>query len=203
MALASKLEIPGGTFNDPDLYLDTSDLKQFGTTVIAKAMRRSRPFVEAFYVAWNTNHIKTRVRPDEHDEQAVFISMARTAHCDVHSVPNGGVRGQTKNEAIQEVGKLKREGMSPGAPDVIVVSGPPVPPADSVPIVAIEFKKSNGSLGDFSPLQLKWLETYHTKTGGRADACGAFGYDAGLAMLEFRGYAVPPRSTDKYTKRTI
>lgn len=197
MALAGKLAIPGGTFNDPDLYLDTSDLKVFGTTVIAKAMRRSRPFVEAFFVAWNLTHINTRIRPDEHDEQAVFVSTARTAHCEVHSIPNGGFRD--KETAIS----MKREGMSPGAPDVVVVSGNPVPPADSVPIVAIEFKKSNGTLGDFSQLQLKWMETYHTKTGGRADACGAFGYDAGLAMLEFRGYAVPPRATDKYTKRTI
>lgn len=195
MALAGKLVIPGGSFNDTDLYLSTTDLQWFGTTVVAKVFRRSRPLSCAFLLAWTTDKINKKHGPDEHDEQAVFVSMAKAAGCHLHSVPNGGFRDM--GTAI----KMKREGMSPGAPDLVVLTGNAVDPMMGVPIVALEFKKANGTLGDFSPLQLKWLETYHTLTGGRADAAGVFGYDAGLAVLEMRNYAVPKRAVDKYSKR--
>lgn len=195
LAGLKKLVIPGGTFQDPDLYLNTDELKWFGSTVIAKVFRRSRPLREVFYLAWTTDKIAKKYGPDESDEQTVFVSMARSAGCTLHSIPNGGFRD------METATKMKREGMSPGAPDLVVITGNPVDPMNGVPIVAIEFKKANGTLGDFAPLQLKWMEQYHTATGGRSDACGAFGYDAGLAMLEMRGYAVPPRGQDKYTKR--
>lgn len=128
LAGLKKLVIPGGKFQDPDLYLSTDELKWFGTTVIAKVFRRSRPLREVFYLAWTTDKIAKKYGPDESDEQAVFVSMARSAGCTLHSIPNGGFRD------METATKMKREGMSPGAPDLVVITGNPVDPMNGVPI---------------------------------------------------------------------
>jgi len=197
--MASKVDakFPRGSFTDKDLYLNTVDLVWIGTCVIAKAYRRSKPGPEVFYVAWNAKHIRKAIGPAETDEQAVFVSIARAAPCKahLHAVPNGGFR------QMEQAVKMKREGMSRGAPDIIVWGGTPAPRITTLPILGIEFKRNCGVLSDFSAKQLAWMEYIHTSTGGRADACGAFGHDAGLAMMEYRGYNVPPRDKDKHFNR--
>lgn len=126
---------PTGRFVDPNL------------TLVPEAPGTGRVFrgpTPLFAVAWDPDLIGARIAAAETDEQAVFVSAARRAGRLLCSVPNGGQRD------ARSVVALKREGLSPGFPDLILWDhdGPKV----------LEFKKSNGGLGDVRPEQLAWLE---------------------------------------------
>lgn len=75
----------------------------------------------------------------ETHEQADVVAWLRTRRHLVFSVPNGAhVAGRTVSERARKVAKLKREGLLPGAPDLVVAraGGPPV---------AVEMKRAGQS----------------------------------------------------------
>ncbi len=174
------LNIPTGAFADPNLYLDIGSIETVNGVCLADVRRRGTEF-PVFRLAWDPAKIGNRMSPAESDEQAVFVNSARRSGMRLHSIPNGGYR-DTRTAVT-----MKREGMSPGAPDIVVWGGPkneenPFTPSP----VALEFKRANGSLGDFQLNQLEWLEYIHTETV--AQAAGALGYKAGLEVLRQAGY---------------
>lgn len=172
------LLFPSGAFADPNLRIEPSSIEEKGSIRIADVYRAGRE-TPVFMLAWDAERIANRISPAETDEQTVFVSSARRAGIKLHSVPNGGLR-DTKT-AVQ----MKREGMTPGVPDLIVWGQDE---RELLPPCALEFKRSNGALSDFRPEQLEWLEYIHTKTQGAA--AGVLGYKAGLEILRKIGYAV-------------
>jgi hypothetical protein len=172
------LLFPSGAFADPNLRIDPMSIEERGSIRIADVYRAGRE-TPVFFIAWDAEKVSNRISPAETDEQTVFVSSARRAGVKLHSVPNGGLR-DTKT-AVQ----MKREGMTPGVPDLIVwgQAGREV-----LPPCALEFKRANGGLSDFRPEQLEWLEYIHTQTQGIG--VGVLGYKAGLEMLRKIGYAV-------------
>ena len=70
---------------------------------------------------------------------------------------------------------MKREGLTPGAPDLLVWS-----PAWGV--LALEMKRANGSLSDVDPLQMNWLEYMAALPG--VIACVGFGKRAAQHFIE-------------------
>jgi len=178
MALA--INIPSGSFADPNLTLDRASAYEQGGVMFAD-VRRKGVEEPVFLLAWDPSKVGARIAPAESDEQSVFVNSARRSGMRLHSVPNGGFR-----EARTAV-NMKREGMSAGAPDLIVWGGPKAGehPFDPPP-VAMEFKRANGELGDFALNQLEWLEYIHTHSP--AWAVGVLGYKAGLEVLRKAGY---------------
>lgn len=86
-----------------------------------------------------------------------------------HSIPNSGP------ETRQRSALMKREGLTPGAPDLVVYS-----PAFGA--LAVEMKRESGSIGDVDPLQWVWLE-YMANLPGHT-ACVAFGKRAAETFIE-------------------
>lgn len=70
------------------------------------------------------------MKTTEHAEQVIVVEWLRARGCLVFSVPNGAILGGRNKWAL--LGKLKKEGLLPGAPDLIVAS--PV-------AIAIEMKR--------------------------------------------------------------
>lgn len=170
---------PSGAFADPNLKLDLASIEERGSVKIGDVYRTGSD-APAFIIAWDSEKVSNRISPAETDEQTVFVSSARRAGLKLHSVPNGGLRDTLT--AVQ----MKREGMTPGVPDLIVW-GSDQPPGPPLPICALEFKRANGSLSDISAQQLVWLEYIHTKSPGLAAV--VFGYKAALELLRKIGYA--------------
>ncbi len=125
-------------------------------------------------------------KPSEHSEQVIVVRRLRSAdilHC---AVPNGGKRN--RKEAI----KLTQEGVSRGAPDLLIFCPPPACP-DKVG-TALEMKREGGCELDLSRYQKKWLSNLE-KLGWLV----LVGYGARDALTKLRdaGYAVkPPKLPD-------
>jgi hypothetical protein len=70
---------------------------------------------------------KTRKRPirppRETDEQAVLVDYLRLRGLEVFSVPNGAMLGGRNKWGL--LAKLRREGMLPGAPDLVLIQRAP------------------------------------------------------------------------------
>lgn len=167
---------PAGRFTDPNLHLVLEQAVLDDEFALAPVMRGQSV---AFWLAWNRNKCRDRMAPAETDEQAVFVASARSTGLLVSSVPNGGHR--EARTAIQ----MKREGLSPGFPDLLIwrdTGGP----------VAMEFKRMNASLSDLSPMQLDWLEKLH-KRG--VSAWAVLGYRAGQSVLRHLGL-LPTKSNN-------
>lgn len=133
----------------------------------------------AFYVAWDDATINNGkgLGPAETDEQAAFVSKLKRCGVEAHSVPNGGFRDP------QTAAKFKREGMSPGAPDLIIWGqGLNI----DLPIVGMEFKKNNGYLSDFSESQVEWLTFIQSRLSTRA--FGVLGHKPAVAVMQYLGY---------------
>lgn len=132
-----------------------------------------------FYVAWDDSTINNarNIGPAETDEQSAFVSKARRCGFWCHSVPNGGFR------EVETASKFKREGMSLGAPDLIVWGQ-----GDNIdlPIVGMEFKKNNGLLSDFSENQVSWLTFIQSRISTRA--FGVMGHKPAVAVMKYLGY---------------
>lgn len=109
----------------------------------------------------------------EADEQVMLFNWLRApkqlARMMAHSVPNSGP------ESKQRSALMKREGLSPGAPDLLVYSKP-------FGVLALEMKRESGSLGDVDPLQWVWLDYMAALPG--VTACVAFGKQAAESFIE-------------------
>ena len=109
--------------------------------------------------------------PTEYEEQiklAEYLDMK--GYCWCH-VPNGGNRNAIAGA------KLKRQGVKPGVPDVLIFDDP----CNNSNGIAIELKRSNGRLSDVRETQKEWLanlesEKWLTKI--------AFGADEAINFLE-------------------
>jgi len=80
--------------------------------------------------------------PTEHAEQCAVASWLRARGVAFFAVPNGAKMGPA------EASKMKREGLSPGVPDLMVV--------DQGNRIALEMKRREG--GRVSPDQRAWLD---------------------------------------------
>jgi len=103
-----------------------------------------------------------------------FLRRALPPRYRVISVPNGGYAADPKT-----VGRLKREGLHPGAPDLIVMR-------NDGWFAALEIKSETGRLGDNQAEFLDWL------AAGGASAAVVRSLDEAVAVLT--EYGVPLRA---------
>jgi len=97
-------------------------------------------------------------------------------------VPNGGSRN------VREAAKLKRMGVKPGVPDVLIFERPHQSKG-RLPFakhgVAIELKRADGGPSDVRDSQRRWLDALYD----RGWLCKvAFGADDAIVWLESLGY---------------
>jgi hypothetical protein len=113
--------------------------------------------------------------PSEHAEQAAVCDWL-----DLHpsviwfAVPNGAKLGGTKAQRFGMVNKLKREGMTPGAPDIIILA-----PRGQYHGCLLEMKRVKG--GKLSDNQREFL--------ARAEQAGyytivGYGAESAIQLLE-------------------
>ena len=84
--------------------------------------------------------------PTEHEEQVTLCEWMWAHKIRYFSVPNGA-RLSNRLNRYAHIYRLKREGLTPGAPDLVLVD---LAPSDSRP-VAIELKRRSG--GSLSVMQ--------------------------------------------------
>lgn len=114
----------------------------------------------------------------EHDEQAALCAWLWAHRVRFFAVPNGARLGSGK-QRFARMATLKKEGLTPGAPDLVLVD---LAPCDGRP-VAIEVKRAKG--GRLSSWQKAMREI--------ALGCGwhylvARGYADGVRQLRGLGY---------------
>lgn len=115
----------------------------------------------------------------EYDEQiklAEYLDMRGFLWC---HVPNGG------NRDAKTGAKMKRQGVKPGVPDVLIFENPTDISRNlnlqSSRNIAIELKRENGSMSDLSDVQKEWLLDLE-KRGWLIKV--AFGADDAIEWLE-------------------
>ena len=117
---------------------------------------------------------KKNKSPTEYEEQvklAEYLDMKGYLWC---HVPNGG------NRDVRTGAKMKRQGVKPGVPDVLIFNLPKIG-YETCNGIAIELKRSNGNPSDLMDTQKKWLDSldvvgWETKV--------AFGADDAIDWLE-------------------
>jgi hypothetical protein len=120
--------------------------------------------------------------PLESQEQIRLVRHLRAAGLAVFAIPNGGKRNRI------EAANLKRQGVSPGVPDLFVATRPPADAASRG--VFIEMKRlrpANSRRTMLEPEQQAWHDTLRT--------CGytvliGYGMASALDALRKLGYAV-------------
>lgn len=112
----------------------------------------------------------------EHIEQCVVVEWLRKRRHFVFSVPNAAARSP------QLAAFLKKEGFLSGAPDLVLITPPPVNPFKHV---AIEMKRKDGIARDVTDNQL----AVHAQMREHGwDVIIAFGAQQAIASLEELGY---------------
>lgn len=120
------------------------------------------------------------IAPSETKEQIALVGLLNQVKYNGQplrfaAIPNGGFRNK-KNAAI-----LKRMGVRPGVPDILIFDSPPNYPMQKG--AALEMKCLSG--GTVSPEQQDWLD-YFNSNGWMAGV--AKGLDGALALLRNWGY---------------
>jgi len=118
---------------------------------------------------------KKNKSPTEYEEQvklAEYLDMKGYLWC---HVPNGG------NRDVRTGAKMKRQGVKPGVPDVLIFDDPTSEYTMNFSGIAIELKRSDGNPSDVRDAQKEWLEAlewrnWQTKV--------AFGADDAIEWLE-------------------
>jgi hypothetical protein len=118
-----------------------------------------------------------RPRQREHFEQAVVVSWLRAMGILCCAIPNAARR----SPALAAM--LKAQGMSAGAPDLLIFTRPPLRP--DARGVAIEMKAGKGKATD---MQTAWLLALREQ-GWVAEVCN--GASEALELLASLGYRVP------------
>ena len=113
--------------------------------------------------------------PLETAEQTALVRWLRQHGIPHHSVPNSGASTKQRGAA------LKREGLVAGVPDLFIY-----PPGG--PLLALELKRSNGSLSDLSPAQWEWLTLLAGYPG--VVAAVSFGWEPAREYLRGLGVGV-------------
>ena len=124
---------------------------------------------------------RSAARPTEHSEQVVVVGQLRQAGVLVCAIPIAGRRGKVAGA------KLVREGMSKGAPDLLIFDAPPA--LDGKVGTALEMKREGATKSTVRPEQRRWLEKlsergWHTLVG--------YGAKDALKKLKDAGYDVRP-----------
>jgi len=78
--------------------------------------------------------------PTEHTEQCIVVDWLRIRGVSFFSVPNGSVIGGRDKWGL--IKKLQKEGMTNGAPDLVIIQKAPARPGK---FVAVEMKRRSGS----------------------------------------------------------
>jgi len=115
--------------------------------------------------------LKKSSAPTEYEEQiklAEYLDMKNYLWC---HVPNGGNRNAIAGA------KLKRQGVKPGVPDVLIFDDP----CNNSNGIAIELKRSNGRLSDVRETQKEWLTELESRDWLTKVA---FGADEAIDWLE-------------------
>ncbi|WP_281950264.1 VRR-NUC domain-containing protein [Nitrosophilus kaiyonis] len=120
--------------------------------------------------------IKKSYKSSEHDEQSKVVEFCRWNKIPIFAIPNGAWI-PIKNHAMRSkyINKLKREGMSPGVPDLCI----PVPNGQYHGLF-IEMKVKGGFLRDE---QKRWIKELN-KQGYKAVVC----YSGDEAIKAIREY---------------
>ena len=122
---------------------------------------------------------KGATKPTEHSEQVVVVRQLRDLGLLLCSIPNGGRRGRVMGA------KLVREGMSKGAPDLLIFDAPPAHPGKVG--TALEMKREGATKSTVRPEQRRWLA--HLEERGWHTLVGYGAKDA-LKKLKDAGYDV-------------
>lgn len=126
---------------------------------------------------------KGRSKSESYEQELVvqYLQWMQMRH---HSIPNGGKR------SLAAAAKLKREGLSPGAPDLFIPI--PIRPHHGL---YIEMKRKKG--GVVSPEQKDWI-TYLNKVGYVARV--ANGHEAALKIIKdyFAGEIISMRPAEEW-----
>ena len=88
-------------------------------------------------------------RVPEAAEQAAVVRELRRLRIRFCAVPNGGRR-----DRIESI-NLKRQGVEPGAPDLLILTPPPAWPWS--PGTALEMKRTGAQWSDVRKEQVEWL----------------------------------------------
>lgn len=110
----------------------------------------------------------TPFAPLEVAEQTALVRWLRRQGIPHHSVPNSAATTRVRGAA------MKREGLSAGVPDLFIY-----PPGG--PLLALELKRSNGTLSDLSADQWEWLTLLARYPG--ITAAVSFGWEAARDYL--------------------
>ena len=118
-----------------------------------------------------SKQLKKDTAPTEYEEQiklAEYLDMKNYLWC---HVPNGGNRNAITGA------KLKRQGVKPGVPDVLIFDVPQY----NWNGIAIELKRSNGRPSDVRETQKEWLGELESRDWQTKIA---FGADEAIDFLE-------------------
>jgi hypothetical protein len=120
------------------------------------------------------------IAPSETKEQIALVGLLNQVKYNGQplrfaAIPNGGFRNK-KNAAI-----LKRMGVRPGVPDILIFDSPPNYPMQKG--AALELKKLKG--GKLSPEQIEWLDYFKNNSWVTGVAEGL---NEALALLRDWGY---------------
>jgi len=86
-----------------------------------------------------------RLAGSEHEEQATFVDWLQLAHPDVlfHSIPNGAQFAGDLKRRVQQINKLKAEGLLPGTSDLLIAE-----PRGIYHGAYVEMKSERGTLSE-------------------------------------------------------
>lgn len=116
--------------------------------------------------------------PLESEEQEALAAALDQAGLLWSSTANGGRRDK------RTAASLKRQGLKPGVPDVIIFTAAPGAPRGA----AVELKRAAPNKGRLSPDQVVWLEEL-AREGWAALTC--YGAADAVAQLRRKGYNIP------------
>jgi hypothetical protein len=122
-----------------------------------------------------SKQLKKDTAPTEYEEQiklAEYLDMKNYLWC---HVPNGGNRNAITGA------KLKRQGVKPGVPDVLIFDDPKIKSVKAAVGIAIELKKAGGVPSDVRDSQKEWLNELALR-GWLIKV--AFGADEAINFLE-------------------
>lgn len=116
--------------------------------------------------------------PLESEEQEALAQALDQAGLLWSSTANGGRRDK------RTAASLKRQGLKPGVPDLLIFSSTPQAPRGA----AVELKRAPPNKGRLSPDQVVWLEEL-AREGWAALTC--YGAADAVAQLREAGYNIP------------
>lgn len=120
--------------------------------------------------------------PTEHSEQRALVLRLRACGIPCFSVPNGAMLGGRNKYAV--LGKLKAEGLLPGAPDLVLI---PPAPCDGRPVF-VEMKRKAGGRASENQKRVRGILEAH-----RAHVVLAEGCDDAVDQIAALGYRLYAR----------